>query len=44
MPRKTEQYPRAWIAHHMMQWGRNWRYVAPRYYPPRKETPMDNRG
>jgi hypothetical protein len=26
--RPTEMYPRAWIEHHKLQWGRNWRAVA----------------
>lgn len=39
MTRPTESYPRAWIAHHKLQWGPNWRHVAPRYVV-KKETPM----
>ena len=31
--RPTEAYERAWIAHHRLQWGRNWRQVAGRYLP-----------
>ena len=39
MPRRTEQYPRAWIAHHRLQWGANWPRVS-HIIAPRKETPM----
>lgn len=42
--RMTESYPYAWLAHHQLQWGRNWRYVAARYLPKKEskktEAPM----
>ena len=31
MTRPTKLYPRAWIAHHQLQYGRNWRHVAARF-------------
>jgi hypothetical protein len=31
MQRKTESHRWAWIAHHRLQWGPNWKYVAKRY-------------
>ncbi len=31
MQRPTEMYPRAWIAHTKLQWGRNWRYVSHKF-------------
>ncbi len=40
MQRKTEQYSRAWIAHHRLQYGPNWRYVTARFIPKREEKPM----
>lgn len=39
MTRRTEMYPRAWLAHHKLQWGDNWKYVFRLYQPP-KEVPM----
>lgn len=40
MKRPTEMYPRAWVAHHKLQWGPNWRHVWTRYQPPQREKPM----
>lgn len=42
MTRPTELYPRAWIAHHQLQWGRNWPYVKARFIPKRKEVSMNS--
>ena len=41
MQRRTEMYPRAWIAHHRLQWGRNWPRVSHIIAPPREKS-MDN--
>ena len=32
MKRPTKKYPRAWFAHHRLQYGKNWKHVAPRFY------------
>lgn len=38
--RRTAEYPRAWLAHHRLQWGENWVRVKHLFTPKRKETPM----
>ena len=35
MQRKTKMHPYAWIAHHRLQYGPNWRFVAKRYFDER---------
>lgn len=37
MKRHTEMYPWAWVEHHKLQWGDNWRHVSARYFPKKKE-------
>ena len=37
MKRPTELYPRAWFAHHRLQFGPNWKAVEPRFYATMKK-------
>lgn len=41
MQRRTEMYPKAWIAHHKLQYGDNWARVAHLFLnKPKQEATM----
>lgn len=50
MQRKTEMYPRAWLAHHALQYGQNWPRVSHLFFQKEemerraKEAPMNTGG